>query len=218
MSSAIDICNLALSRLGAQRITSFSDDTIEAQECDAIYAMVTEDVQSMGPWMCQKFRVALPQVTAAPAFGFNFAYQLPVSPLCLRVLKFDNMKVGDSDFQIENNLLLTNNTFASILYMGLVTDEQAYDPYLKFTIVDFLAAQMAYKITGSIDTQQKLMQYAEQKMGQRLTLSGLQGSPDTLNSDTFVDIRFSEGNVGGSADGPISLGQIGDQGVSGTGS
>ena len=211
MSSKVDICNMALSRLAAGRITDLSDGTIEAKECNAIFDIVSKQVQAKGPWMCNKFRIALPQSATAPNFGFAYAYQLPVDPLCLRVLKINEDRVGDNNFQIENNYLLTDLSAVSILYVGLLTDPQKFDPYLEEAIIDALTAQMAYKFTGSIDTAQKLLEYQTKHLFELLNLANLQGSNDYLPSEAYTDIRFADGSSG--EFGQINLGQTGDQGV-----
>lgn len=192
MSSKVEICNLALSRLAAARIDSFDDNTIEAKECKAIYELVAKHVQSLGPWACNKFRVTLAQSTTTPDFGFAYQYQLPTNPLCLRVLKINEDKVGSITHQIENGVLLTDESVMSILYVGLVTDSQQYDVYLEQAIVANLIAQMAYKFTASLDAADRAEKLAEMKTNELLNLSSLQGSNDYLPSDTFTDIRYGD--------------------------
>jgi hypothetical protein len=195
--SDIDICNLALSRMGASRISSFSDNTLEAQECNAVYNMVKRYVQAKGPWACNKLRVNLPQTTITPAFGFAYAYQMPVSPECLRMLKINEDQTSDINFQIENGLLLCDEPSVSILYLGLIDDPIKFGPYLEESIVDHLVAQMNYKFTGQLSGAQQAIQYAANNMKELLTLDSLQGNHDTLPSDTYINVRFNAGSDDG---------------------
>lgn len=189
MSSQIDICNEALSRLGANRIASFDDGTIESIECGARFNIISKQVQSRGPWMSNKLRVQLPQLIKAPTFGFTYAYQLPINPLCLRPLKINEDQVGQVDYQIENNLLLCNEPSVSILYIGLLTDTTQFDPYLEESIVDFLVAGMTKKFTGSMQEVGINTKYALENQQRLLTLSSLSGSADVVPSAIFIDVR-----------------------------
>ncbi len=184
---------MALSRLAATRITSFDDGTVESKECNAVFDTISKYVQGKGPWTNNMFRVALPQLTTVPTFGFNFTYQLPTFPLNLRILKVNEDKLGDINYRVENNTILCDEPTLSILYIGLLTNPDSFGPYLEEAIVDHLVAQMAYKFTGQISTQEKFTQYAKENIEHLLNLDGVQGSNDQLPSDTFIEIRLSSG-------------------------
>ncbi len=190
MSSQIEICNQALSRLGAKRITSFDDDTLESQQCAAIYDIVAEQVQSQGPWPCNKFRVQLAQSSVKPSFGYAFKYQLPTNPLCLRVLRLNEDTLGDIPYQVENGYILSDEAAISILYIGLVVDTQAYDPFLKNSIVDHLVAELAYKLTGQQAMTQQAFKYAADRLEHYLNIASVQGSTDDWPSDAFINVRI----------------------------
>ena len=83
-------------------------------------------------------RAELSQETTKPPFGYDFQYQLPTDPFCLRVLEFsngnlsypqDNMMThtGDPVFVIEGRKLLTNEDTAKIKYISRITDPNEYD-------------------------------------------------------------------------------------------
>lgn len=192
MSSVVDICNRALSRLAANRITSLDDGTIEANECNAAFNQVSQYVQSKGPWQCNKFRVKLPQLAVPPAFGFSYAYALPVDPLFVRVLHLDEDIPGDISYQVENGVLLTDEAQMAILYLGILTNTEQWDSYLEEAVVDQLVSELAYKITGSETFAEKTLQYAKENIKELLALSSLQGSPDTEQSGMFVVVRYGD--------------------------
>jgi hypothetical protein len=194
MSSEIDICNMAISRLAGSRISSFTDGTIESNECSAIFNQISKYVQAKGPWQSNKIRTTLPQLAAAPAFGFTYQYQLPTDPKCLRVLKINEDTTGSINFQIENNVLLCDEPAIGILYIGLLTDTEQFDAHLEEAIVDHLVAAMAYKITGSMTAQQQHASYAKKNLDELLTLTSLQGSNDDIPSGTFISVRFGDGS------------------------
>lgn len=191
MSSVVDICNMALSRLSAKRIQNITDNTIEALQCNAVFNQVSKFVQASGPWTCNKFRVALAQSTTTPAFGFAYQYPLPTDPLCLRVLLINEDVLGDINYQIEGGNLLTDETAVGILYIGWVTDTQAFDPYLEEAIVDQLTAEISFKITGQASYTKGLFEAAEKHRQELLNIGSVQGSSTEWPSNTFVDVRRS---------------------------
>ena len=101
MASKVKICNLALSRIGASRITSLTDGTVESTLCNVLYDDMAEEVMSEGSWSSTIARSALNVTTNTPAFGFSYEFQLPTVPRTLKILNINEDTVGDYDFRIE---------------------------------------------------------------------------------------------------------------------
>ena len=76
-SSEAEICNLALQEVGAQRILSLNDDTVEAKLCKDFYSNVRDELLRSHPWKFAIKRVALAEVSGStPAFGFEKYYEV----------------------------------------------------------------------------------------------------------------------------------------------
>jgi hypothetical protein len=52
MASDVAICNTALNRLGANTITSFTENSKEARLCNAEYEGIRDQVLRSHPWNC----------------------------------------------------------------------------------------------------------------------------------------------------------------------
>lgn len=189
MASKIDICNMALSRLGLQPIQSLSDDTTEARSLNIIYNQVAENVMSMGPWTSCLVRVDLAQVSGTPTYGFNYIYQLPVSPKCLRVLELNEDQLGQIVYRIEGDKLLTDQTSVQILYIGALTNTESYDAYLRQAITERLIVELSYAKTGVDKNLQIMEQLFASKIEQWLNLNNIQGYSIIVPSSTFIDVR-----------------------------
>src|SRR3990167_9492226 len=63
MSSQVAICNMALTKIAAPRITSIDDNTESARLCNALYDIIADEVMSEGPWTSVVTRQTLAQLT-----------------------------------------------------------------------------------------------------------------------------------------------------------
>ena len=59
MSSQIEICNLALLKVGAQSILNINDDDRNAKLCRQFYQPTVDEVFRMHRWRCATHRKAL---------------------------------------------------------------------------------------------------------------------------------------------------------------
>jgi hypothetical protein len=69
MASETSICNSALTRIGAARITSLTDDSKQARACTASYALMRDEVLRSHPWNSAISRASVASLADAPAFG-----------------------------------------------------------------------------------------------------------------------------------------------------
>lgn len=189
MASKVQICNLALAKIGAARITSLTDGTESANLCNTIYDDIAEEVMMEGPWASTLTRTSLARTTNTPSFEYTYEFQLPVSPNCLKVLKVNDLVEGDIDFRIEGDKLLCNESSVKILYISYLTDTQSYGTSLKRAITSRLAAELAYPITGNASLVAELARQYERDVDRGLADSTSQGSNDTVVSDDLTEVR-----------------------------
>ena len=115
MPSNVDIANLALSNLGADRILAIDEDSENARKVDAIYIFVRDIVLSAHPWNFAVKRTTLALLTETPEFDFTYAFQLPSD--YIRVLDTD---IPTGKYKIEaGKKLLSNSSAIKIKYIYL---------------------------------------------------------------------------------------------------
>lgn len=135
MASEVSICNLALQKLGESRISSLSDDSKAARECNASYEHVRDMELSAHDWNFARARTSLAADATAPAFGYDYSYTLPADYLQIRP---DNS--SDLDWQIEGQSILTNwGAPLEIVYTRRVEDPNVFHPLF----IEALACRMA---------------------------------------------------------------------------
>lgn len=189
MASKVDLCNLALTRIGATRIIALDENTQESKDCSAIYDLIAEETMAIGSWPSARRRVSLVQVNETPVFEYSYIYQLPTNPKFLKLIYINEFKPGEIPYSIEGNRLLINESSVKIKYLAYITDVQSYDIFLRQAVVDRLAAELSYKRTGQIALYQSALRYAADHARDLLSLAGVSDIAENVNSDTFIDAR-----------------------------
>ena len=77
MASDTDIANVAMRLLKAERITSLTDGTTNANKANDVYTEVRDDLLRAHNWNFATKRQKLAQSSTAPVFEFENAYPLP---------------------------------------------------------------------------------------------------------------------------------------------
>ena len=86
MTSAIDICNIALGQLGADRITNFENPQSKNEQlCKLYYPIVRDFMLEQRDWSFLMTRATLDTPNLAlPDWGFSQAHELPSD--CYRII------------------------------------------------------------------------------------------------------------------------------------
>lgn len=181
MASVVSICNKALTLLGSSRIRALTDDSEEARLCNTFYEGVRDAVLQSHPWNCASVRATLARLTDAPAWGFEFAYQLPAD--CLRVLRMQDYRTR---FKVEGSRLLTNENTAKILYIRRMEDPSLLPPLLADLIAIRLAHDIAPRLAKSESKRQEMEQLFEQRAREARSADAQEGSADVLIADEWL--------------------------------
>lgn len=190
MASETDICNLALVRIGSLPITSMDDGSKRSTALNSIFEMVRDMVLRDHPWNFAVQRATLAQLTEAPAFGYTYAYQLPVD--CLRVLGM----VGDEDnldpsltYKLEGGHLLTDEDSAQIKYIRRVTEVGLYDAGFVSALASRLAAEVAYNLTASAALKEQMMKEYLHERGTAASTDAQEDTPEVYETNSWIDAR-----------------------------
>lgn len=189
MTSQVQICNLALSRLGASTITSLTDNTTEAKLCNTFFTDLADEVMVEGSWSSTITRASLARTTNTPAFGYTYEFQLPVDPKCLKVLSIDEEQSGSVDYRIEGDKLLSNESTMKIRYIARLTDTEDWDAFLQRAFISRLASELAYPLTGDARKAEAEFERYQLFVQQGLAQDGQQGSKDSVVATDLIDVR-----------------------------
>lgn len=140
--SNVSICNLALQKLGAARISDLPDGSVNSNECNACFTSLRDAELRLNKWRFSLSRITLAPHATAPDFNYLYAFPLPAD--CLRPLFPARLGL---DWKVENHLdvqsILTNdgNTI-KLRYIKTITDPTKFDPIF----VEALACKIAWHL------------------------------------------------------------------------
>ncbi len=144
MASEVEICNLALQKVGASRISSLTENSKEAKECNFAYALVRDREIRKYKWNFAKARTLLAPDTTTPIFGQDYQFSLPSD--CIRPLPTNQ----DTDWEIEGRKLLSSSAaIIELKYIKQVIDPNLFDDAFIDVLAIALALQINERLTQS---------------------------------------------------------------------
>ena len=150
--SKVNLCNISLSRLGHKKfITSLdpADTTVEGQLCDMYFEQTAAETLEMVDCRFARSRARCTRLTETPAFGYDYAYQLPGN--CLIVRKMVDSEGNDttSKWTREGNTIITDLDACYIEYTKYVVEPDHWNAMFRRLFVLRLAADLSTGITAS---------------------------------------------------------------------
>ena len=203
MSSQTEICNSALTLLGADSINAITDPSNSARALNAVWNLERDSELRKHVWKFSIGRANLPALADAPVNGpYNAQFELPAG--CLRILQVGNSNFDwpgvdlsdfrsgptNDDYAVEGNLLLSN--FAppiSIRYVQQVTDTTQWDACFTAAFAARLARKTCFRITQSSAKEKDAVAEYMQAIQDAVKANALETPPTPQADDTWVATR-----------------------------
>lgn len=157
MASVPDLCNTALSHLGAEAVVSSispPDGSAEAGYCARFYPLARQLALTSANWQFAKARVLLAELVN-DSTEWAYKYQLPSD--CLHPRKvltgdvYDNPERGGATFEVEGDALFTNQPEAVLIYTVDVTDTSKFPADFTMALGQLLAGYLAGPIIKGVE-------------------------------------------------------------------
>lgn len=179
--SQIQIVNSALISLGADRISSITEDKKSAIVVNAIYNFVRDEVQSAHPWNFTLSRQTIVPNSSTPAHGYDFTFDFPND-----VLTLWEVIPHDIEYVVENRQILTDETELDVVFGIKNEDESSWDALFSEAFSWRIATKVAYSLTQSLS----LMEFSDKKykevMSQARWRDSIEGKLLQLEADTWT--------------------------------
>lgn len=176
MTSDIDICNLALLRLGTRSsIASFSEGSVEANACARVYALLRDMLLASHQWSFATHRVILADL-GHPLDGWAFRYAYPSDCLRARMIRPPRMELSETSrnvppFEVSGDVndqgqaikvILCNIPRAELIYTARLYSPDLFPPHFIEALSWIIAAELANALSGDDGLAQSTLQMATQ--------------------------------------------------------
>ena len=191
-SSAVQIANLALTRIGQKPITSLDDTNNAAIHIKVHYDDTRRAVLRTVPWKFALRRAELAELVEEPLFEWDHAYQLPSKALYVVSTSMDSNGRGGTgeSWAVEGRQIVTNaGSPIRIVYIEDVTDVALFDALFVDAFAERLAAEIVYGITKQGAMRDRILQVYAAKIENAAAVDGQQGTQDVLESNQLIDVR-----------------------------
>ena len=149
--TSVKICNLALSRIGAGRISSLDEtSSAEAYQCNLNYDVARVQVLTAGRWKFAEEVTEAAELVSPLVEGWSYSYFKPIDALKVEALYPEGYTVGEEgvDFLEQGRVLYTKTPIKNILYKRDVEDAASFTPEFIRSFVLYLAYLLTVVLTG----------------------------------------------------------------------
>ena len=214
MVSIVNICNFALQNIGANTITTLTEDTNEAIQCNLRYESIRAMVLEAHSWNFASKRVALNKESVGPVFGFDNQFALPSD--FVRIIateeQIDFINFGSNfngfltisnrssfaeadNYKIEISsttgakVLLSDDDDKNILYVFDQQDTAKFPPLFVEMLAKGLGATIAYRITNNKSLVSEELKEFEAMMNTTKLSDAQQGKYQRVEQSILLGVR-----------------------------
>lgn len=179
ITSKVDLCNMAIGRLGNYGTISDIDTGVDDKEiiCALWYDISRQAFLKM---TMPNFAIAykrVAQVVETPPYPFTYSYEYPSD--CLKVLGIGAIEDKRNNYTVNSNRILTDVLYSDGLplrYIKDITDVSLMSPEFKIGFSWYLAGNIALEVTQDLNKVQLIEKLLPEKLS---TLSGLNAQENT---------------------------------------
>lgn len=182
-SSKIEMVNGALVELGAEILSSLSEDKLEVDVANQIYDQVYGDLLAKAPWRFAVKKADLSHLVAAPLNEWTDQFDLPAQ--CVRIVGVYPRRTA---YEVFNNLVYANTATLAVDYVERVSESALPPPFVRLMSLE-LAVRMCMSITNDEQLKRSLQQDARMQFAAALAADAQQRPNIPIQSSPFVDCR-----------------------------
>lgn len=186
LSTAIDICNSALIKLGQDTISSFTEDSKSARALKVQYPLIRDKLLQDHYWNFAIKTVSLAQLPTQDLGSRGTKFALPSD--YHQAIKL----LSNKFYKIESGELITDQSTANLKYVWKNNDVSTYTPLFKEALAYALAHDLAYSMTQSQGTLDRMEKKAEEAKLNAAAVDAQEDFMDNVHGDDFIEGRIGE--------------------------
>ena len=189
MASDVEICNRALQKVGAKRISSLTENSVSARACNAAYEPVKKALLEKHEWGFSIKRDALAADASAPSWGRENAFQVPADFIRL-CHNYPEDVVNTDDLIVEGQKIYTDlDAPLYIRYVSDITDPNEMHPLFRELFATELALELCEQLTQSNTKKESLKDDQERIIKEAKRSNAIQKPAQTPPEDSWVTCR-----------------------------
>ena len=189
--SETQIYNAVLDRLSEESVLSTGDEKSVARWLNRNYPLQRDVLLQRHTWNFAQARRSLAASTTKPAFEWQYQYLIPED--CIRVLPITSDGRRNSPpiaYVVEGVNILTNKAPPlPVRYIFRQTDPATFTPVFVDLLVQILAANFAYWITGKASFAKQLTDFSTGAFLEAARIDSLEGLPEEPYDDEIIMVR-----------------------------
>lgn len=199
MASNVEIANAALTKIGARRIVSLTDNSKEAREVNSMFTRIRDAELRARNWLFSIKRAQLAAQVTAPLFQYANAFRPPAD--CLKLLQVgdyypgvdltDYIGMDNAEYSLENGLILTDYAAPlNLRYVARIEDPTLFDATFVEAFACKLAMELAEPITASTSKRQLAFDEYKFAIREAVRANAVEKPPVKVADDTFIIARL----------------------------
>lgn len=193
MTSEVDICNMALRKLGAEPITSIDNPTTEVGElCQLNFDLARDCVLEEHTWNFALRRAVLDPTGNDPAWGDDVEHQIPQGVIAIaRCYRSQNTRdlLPAENWRRSGAYVYANSSPLYAEVIERVEDLSRWPGLCRAALAVRLAAELAVPVTHDVELEQKLWQEYAVKIREAAASDGLQARREVFNTRRLTGVR-----------------------------
>ena len=186
MTISISICNDALNHLGAEYITSLSEESKTARVCAHQYPIARDTTLRSYVWNFALKRALITPTGNTPVWGEAIPFNIPAD--CVRINKV-LVEGNPAKFKVEGRHVYCVADTIMLSYVSSTASEGLYDVAFNKAVSARLAADMCFNITQSNNLQKDLYALSEQFAKDARSSDSMENTPEDFTFSYFDDSR-----------------------------
>ena len=189
MADVTGICNSALAKIGAARITALEEDSKNANLCAELYERCRDDLLRAHSWNFAAARAKLAREAETPVFGFAYAYALPADWMRCVDAYGDESGSCRIVYRVEGDCLLSDAEDVYLRYVRRVADANLMPADFREALACLLARELAVPIAQSNTLEEKLEARFRTRLRRARTTDGLEDQLEPLPLGAWAEVR-----------------------------
>lgn len=185
--SDLEICSVALVKIGANGIASFDDDTIEADVASRLYETTLRGLIASHPWHFTLAESDLVRVDEPARAGFSNVFELPMDQL--RIISAGTSdRARGLDYRIAGNRLLCNSGQVVLSYQRR-PETETFPAFFVQALSARLAAEFCLPLTEGTSRADALFKLAAAELKIARLIDSQQTTPRAVEDFTLIAVR-----------------------------